>query len=241
MFMKRFLFQLSLIGLATAFGACASQAAQDDAPPAARSDLSTQSSPSAGSGTNVLSSPKAAAGSVETASTNAVSSATSPILASHLIGSKVKSSTGENVGQIDDVLIDQNGQIRLAVLGVGGFLGIGEKKTPVPWQALTAGANQDFSLKVDRQKLKNAPTIDKNQTAAEWATPNFITEVYAHYGLQQPDAIGGTGTGALGTETGHDLKNGARDLKDEVKEKGKDVENELKRGSDKVQDSFNTK
>jgi sporulation protein YlmC with PRC-barrel domain len=163
------------------------------------------------------------------------------MMASRLIGSKVKTSSGETVGQIDDVLIDPNGQIRLAVLGVGGFLGIGEKKTPVPWQAISATANQDFTLNIDRQKLKNAPTIDKNQTAGEWATPNFMTEVYAHYGIQPSGPVGGTGTGALGTETGRELKNDAKDLKDDIKHESKDLQNDVKQDADKLKNQLDTK
>ncbi|MDB6035453.1 MAG: hypothetical protein JWM16_5791 [Verrucomicrobiales bacterium] len=236
--------QLTLAGIAAAFTAGVCQA-QNEISPAGRSDLPSQGTPGAGSGTNALSRPRAAAGAaattIQTASTNAAASASTPILASHLIGSKVKTASGENVGQIDDVLIDQNGQIRLALLGVGGFLGIGEKKTPIPWQAITATATQDFTLNVDRQKLKNAPTIDKNQTAGEWATPSFMTEVYAHYGMQQSGAVGGTGTGVLGTETGHELKNDSKDLKDDIKQKGKDLQDDVKQGSDNLKNRLDTK
>jgi sporulation protein YlmC with PRC-barrel domain len=233
--------QLSLVGLAATFATNLCHARQDEISSTNRSDLSSQSSPGAGSGTNVLSRPRAAAGSIQTAATNAAGTAATPLMASHLIGSKVKTASGENVGQIDDVLIDQTGQIRLAILGVGGFLGIGEKKTPVPWQAITATANQDFTLNVDRQKLKNAPTIDKNQTAGEWATPSFMTEVYAHYGIQAPGSVGGTGTGTLGTDTGRQLRNDASDLKDDLKQKGKDLQNDAKQGSNSLKNQLDTK
>src|SRR4051794_16614302 len=55
---------------------------------------------------------------------------------SQVIGATIKSSDGERLADVNDLVV-QNGQIQFAVLGVGGVLGIGEKWTPVPWQALT--------------------------------------------------------------------------------------------------------
>ena len=158
-----------------------------------------------------------------------------PLMASRAIGATVKSTTGETIGQMEDLLVDQNGQLKMAVLGVGGFLGIGQKKTPVPWQAITMGPDREFTLNIDRQKLKNAPTIDKNQTAADWATPNFVTEVYAHYGLQDNSAAGATGSG-VGTETGRQIRNDARDLKEDLKQKTRDLKDDLQRGTEKTKD-----
>jgi sporulation protein YlmC with PRC-barrel domain len=174
--MKKVLLQFALVSLSTALLTTVSQA-QDDLSPSA----STPANRSSSGSTNLISKP-----------TNvSVQGKASHVMASRLIGSKVKSTTGENVGQIDDILMDQNGQIKVAVLGVGGFLGIGEKKTPVPWQGLQPTATHDFTLNVDRQKLKTAPVIDKNQTAAEWATPTFMNQVYAHYGMQEPSGCQG--------------------------------------------------
>ncbi len=51
--------------------------------------------------------------------------------ASELIGKNVYSSTDERIGEIDDIVVSKSGGAPMAVIGVGGFLGIGEKKAAV--------------------------------------------------------------------------------------------------------------
>src|SRR6266699_6317766 len=62
------------------------------------------------------------------------------ILLSHdvqgALGKEVRSGTGENLGRIVDVLVDQDGQVRAAVIDFGGFLGVGRRKIVVDWRAL---------------------------------------------------------------------------------------------------------
>jgi hypothetical protein len=179
--------------------------------------------------------------SKSTTSTSPSGTAKTPanyLMGTRAIGANVKSTTGETIGQLEDLLVDQNGQIKMAVLGVGGFLGIGGKKTPVPWQGITASSDKEFTLNIDRQKLKNAPSIDKNQTAAEWATPNFMTEVYAHYGIQDNSAAGGTGSGSLGSETGHQIKSDAKELEKDLKQTGRDLNQNLQHESEKTKDAL---
>src|SRR5687768_12113336 len=52
--------------------------------------------------------------------------------ASKLIGTRVTGANNENIGEINDVLMDQNGRAHAVIIGVGGFLGIGEKDVAVP-------------------------------------------------------------------------------------------------------------
>src|SRR3712207_1083195 len=52
---------------------------------------------------------------------------TTQMMASDLIGTRVVSANNESIGDINDVIVDRNGQIMAAVVGVGGFLGIGEQ------------------------------------------------------------------------------------------------------------------
>ncbi|WP_262296315.1 PRC-barrel domain-containing protein [Microvirga sesbaniae] len=64
------------------------------------------------------------------------------IMASDLIGTKVVSANNESIGDINDVIMDRNGQIMAAVVGVGGFLGIGEKDVAVPFKSLEFATSQ---------------------------------------------------------------------------------------------------
>jgi sporulation protein YlmC with PRC-barrel domain len=58
------------------------------------------------------------------------------IQASRLIGTTVVGQNNEAIGDINDVIVDRNGQAVAVVVGVGGFLGIGEKDVAVPFQAV---------------------------------------------------------------------------------------------------------
>jgi sporulation protein YlmC with PRC-barrel domain len=67
------------------------------------------------------------------------------IMASKLIGTRVVSANNESIGDINDVIVDRNGQAIAAVVGVGGFLGIGEKDVAVPFKSLEFMSAQQAS------------------------------------------------------------------------------------------------
>ena len=81
-----------------------------------------------------------------------------------LIGDDVFNRSGENLGDIKEIMIDmQSGQVAYAVLSFGGVLGIGEKLFAVPWQALQLDTvNKCFTLDVAKDQLKNAPGFDQD-------------------------------------------------------------------------------
>jgi sporulation protein YlmC with PRC-barrel domain len=56
--------------------------------------------------------------------------------ASKLIGIDVYGANNEKIGDIREILLDKSGMAQVVVLGVGGFLGIGEKNVAVPYNAL---------------------------------------------------------------------------------------------------------
>ena len=86
-------------------------------------------------------------------------------LASNWIGTTVYSPANESVGDINDLVIDKDGKVSAIVVGVGGFLGIGEKNVAVPFSAVTATADQNGKLKL---------TIQADKAALE-AAPEFKT------------------------------------------------------------------
>lgn len=116
----------------------------------------------------------------------AVATATPRVLsATSVIGDRVRNSAGENLGKIEEVMLDLHaGRIAYAVLSFGGFLGLGDKLFAIPWQALRLDAeNECFVLDVDKEVLKNAPGFDKNNWP-EVSDPGWGAEVYAHYGYE---------------------------------------------------------
>ena len=55
---------------------------------------------------------------------------------SKIIGLNVYNDNNDNIGSISDLLTDKNGNIKAAVLGVGGFLGVGEHLVAVPFDKI---------------------------------------------------------------------------------------------------------
>lgn len=80
-----------------------------------------------------------------------------------LIGSNLKSRTdGETIGSISDLLVDEDGQIVAVIVGVGSFLGMGEKDVAIPWDSVERSMNEegdDYELRVSASKdaLTDAP------------------------------------------------------------------------------------
>ncbi|WP_416139641.1 PRC-barrel domain-containing protein [Halomonas sp. HK25] len=85
--------------------------------------------------------------------------------ASTITGDDVYNMQDEELGKIQDVMLDiAEGKIRYAVLASGGFLGMGDRLFAVPWKALKLDeANNRFILDVDVDSLKDAPGFDKDQ------------------------------------------------------------------------------
>ena len=81
-----------------------------------------------------------------------------------LSGDSVRNSAGEDLGKIEDIMIDvPNGRVAYAVLSFGGFLGMGSKLFAIPWSALTLDTDEKcFRLDVTADHVKNAPAFDKD-------------------------------------------------------------------------------
>jgi sporulation protein YlmC with PRC-barrel domain len=80
---------------------------------------------------------------------------------------------GQNtVGKIDDVLIDKAGKITTLMIGVGGFLGMGEKDIALPFTAVKAEKkNNKWYLTVDETKdsLKGAAGYKYDSSTTTWS------------------------------------------------------------------------
>ena len=75
------------------------------------------------------------------------------------------------IGDVEDVLLDKSGQVAAVILGVGGFLGIGEKDVAMPFNAIRVTAkNGKRYLVVDTTKeaLQSAPSYTYDRTKGVW-------------------------------------------------------------------------
>jgi sporulation protein YlmC with PRC-barrel domain len=82
------------------------------------------------------------------------------IAASKVNGTAVYNKTGDRLGTVYDVMLDKvSGRTEYAVLSFGGFLGIGNKYHPLPWNQLTYDTGLGgYVLGLDRDRLERAPT-----------------------------------------------------------------------------------
>lgn len=105
--------------------------------------------------------------------------------ASTLEGDKVINRQGEDLGEIDEIMLDvPRGRIAYAVMSSGGFLGMGNKLFAIPWSALTLDTdNKCFVLDVDKQRLESAPGFDKDNWPS-MADQEFGSQVHSYYGAR---------------------------------------------------------
>ena len=87
---------------------------------------------------------------------------------STLIGTPVKNPQGEELGKIQDFMIDpQTGRIMSTVLSFGGTLGVGEKRVTIPWETLTVGISKnELIVEMEKEKLPPAPSVETTQPPA---------------------------------------------------------------------------
>lgn len=87
------------------------------------------------------------------------------MLASDLIGMSVRGAGNESIGEINDVVVARDGRVIGAVIGVGGFLGIGEKDVAVPFQMVElvrgSDAGDHVVVRKTKDELKAAPTFQE--------------------------------------------------------------------------------
>ena len=101
---------------------------------------------------------------------------------SKLIGTTVYGPDNKSIGEISELIIDNHAHAKAAVIGVGGFLGIGEKKVAVPFEALqiqrkpNATSIEKITVSFTKEQLKDAPKfayleVKPNTTVGTGSTP----------------------------------------------------------------------
>jgi hypothetical protein len=102
----------------------------------------------------------------------------SEIRASKLIGTKVVNTANETVGDINEVILRKDGKVAAAILGVGGFLGMGEREVAVEFSSLRLkqdGSTTIVTIDATKDALKNAPEWkwagDRNGTTGRGTPP----------------------------------------------------------------------
>jgi predicted outer membrane protein len=163
--------------------------AQTDMTPAADAAMAAPAATEAPTADAAMSAPASteapAADANTTTSTTAAAAPDSSILASgynttdkdnlstEIIGKQVYSSDAadaEHIGDVNNLVIGENGQVAAVIIGVGGFLGIGEKNVAVNYSELQWVTAEDdterFVLATTKESLEAAPDFKTTDEAA---------------------------------------------------------------------------
>lgn len=131
------------------------------------------------------------------------------ISADKVVGTAVYDAGGERLGTIDSIMLGKtSGKVAYAVMSFGGFLGIGERYHPLPWNVLTYDeAKGGYNIQNTAEDLRAAPnysrnevdTLDYGQSGGEIDDYYGVNIARQSTGIETADAIGSTtGAGSSG-------------------------------------------
>ena len=123
----------------------------------------------------------------ETAARTGQTDETNRLISSQKVdGTAVYNRNGDSLGDVDHMMIDKfTGQVEYVVLSCGGFLGMGEEYSPLPWKSLTYDTNLGgYVIDADRARLGNAPRF---QSAGQpnWSDRGYSERVDQYWGVSR--------------------------------------------------------
>ncbi|MBL8745023.1 MAG: PRC-barrel domain-containing protein [Phycisphaerae bacterium] len=100
---------------------------------------------------------------------------------------KLTSNEGQELGKIDEVILDANsGRVGFVVVTFGGTLGFGAERAPIPWSYFDVNSDGHlFAMNLDKEKIRAAPRLS-SADGPELRDPKFGARIYSHYGLNAP-------------------------------------------------------
>jgi sporulation protein YlmC with PRC-barrel domain len=97
----------------------------------------------------------------------------------HWYKQSVYDPSDSKIGEIEDVLVDRDGKVHALIIGVGGFLGIGEKDVAVPFDAVrfkTKDNNKWYAvMNTTKDALKTAPGFKYDSSTMTWVAEKSST------------------------------------------------------------------
>ena len=108
--------------------------------------------------------------------------------ASKIIGETVVNRQSENLGKIDELVIDaKKNRVLYAVLSFGGLMGMGNKLFAMPWEAFEFSTTENkLILNVDKEKLKAAPGFEKGDKWPDFKDKLWGESIYNYYNFVPP-------------------------------------------------------
>jgi len=104
------------------------------------------------------------------------------IAADKVEGTKVRNPAGDDLGTIDNLMIDKlSGRVAYAVMSFGGFLGIGERYHTLPWAVLNYEPDEDaYVVDLDKETLENGPHYGAGDEI-DWESRDWGKQVHEYY------------------------------------------------------------
>ena len=126
-----------------------------------------------------------------TTATTTTTTASGQWRTSKMDGIKVYNDANENIGSINDLLMDKSGNVKIAVIGVGGFLGLGEHLVAVPYEKLKfvneavayTGAGAEPGRQARRDHDDGAATGTDNKPATTTTTATSSSKWYPDHAV----------------------------------------------------------
>ncbi|MDP8994248.1 MAG: PRC-barrel domain-containing protein [Pseudomonadota bacterium] len=100
-------------------------------------------------------------------------------------GTPVYNKAGEKLGTVHSVMIEKrSGKVAYAVMSFGGFLGVGGRVHPIPWERLTYDVDRDgYVIDVTREQLEKAPSMHLDDT--DRPVDESYEEASSYYGTMR--------------------------------------------------------
>jgi len=104
------------------------------------------------------------------------------IAGNEVAGTAVYNTAGQNIGEIEGVMIDKpTGEVAYAVMSFGDFLGIDDRHHPLPWSLLNYDTGKGgYVVKLSRRQLEEAPAY-ADREAPDWGDRTYESALHAYY------------------------------------------------------------
>ncbi len=107
------------------------------------------------------------------------------IAADKVIGTAVYDASGERLGTVDSIMLNKrSGKVAYAVMSFGGFLGIGERYHPLPWDVLTYDQTKGgYNIQHSADDLRGAPNYSRDEVDTFASSGLRNRDVDTYYGV----------------------------------------------------------
>ena len=104
------------------------------------------------------------------------------LLVKKLIGCRVHNQEGEELGTVENLLVEvETGQVQYVVLSVGGYFGLGNKSFLFSWGAVNYIPEENaltLNFPVNKGLLESVPSVDPSHSPYRWDSINAVDDYY---------------------------------------------------------------